>query len=165
MEVGYNMGMDCCGCHIEERNQAIVHPCPHCNQEGISVNKITVEHLVMDEFRSEIKEEEYWICMNEDCDMVYYPSENRTYFLIDQINVSIGFKKDAEPKYACYCSKVTEEEVLEAVLKHGATTVKEVNALTGAMKDCHCIENNPLGICCHKTIQDGIDKALSMLKK
>lgn len=61
-------------------------------------------------------------------------------------------KKDADPKYACYCSKVTEDQVIEAVVKHGAKTVKEVNAVTGAMKNSLCKENNPFGVCCHKII-------------
>ena len=74
--------------------------------------------------------------------------------------VSIWFKKDADPKYACYCSEVTEDQVIEAVVKHGAKTVKEVNAITGAMKNSNCKENNPLGVCCHKIIQEAIDKGL-----
>jgi len=57
---------------------------------------------------------------------------------------------------------VTEEQVIDAVLKHHAKTVKEVNAVTGAMKNSNCKENNPLGVCCHKVIQEAIDKALKM---
>ena len=48
----------------------------------------------------------------------------------------------------------------EAVVKHGAKTVKEVNVVTGAMKNSNCKENNPLGVCCHKIIQEAIDKGL-----
>lgn len=61
----------------------------------------------------------------------------------DQVKVPIWFKKDANPKYACYCSKVTEEQVIDAVIKQGAKSVKEVNAITGAMKNSNCEENNP----------------------
>lgn len=73
-----------------------------------------------------------------------------------------GFKKDANPKYACYCSKVTEKQVIDAVVKCGAKTVNEVNAMTGAMKNPNCKENNPLGVCCHKIIQDAIEKGLEI---
>lgn len=83
-------------------------------------------------------------------------------FLKDQVKVPIWFKKDANPKYACYCSKVTEEQVIEAVINHNAKTVKEVNAVTGAMKNPNCKENNPLGVCCHKIIQEAIDKGLAL---
>ncbi|HGI3756894.1 TPA: (2Fe-2S)-binding protein, partial [Streptococcus agalactiae] len=53
-------------------------------------------------------------------------------------------------------------QVIEAVVKHGAKSVKEVNAITGAMKNSNCKENNPLGVCCHKIIQEAIDKGLKM---
>lgn len=80
----------------------------------------------------------------------------------NQISVPIWFKKDANPKYACYCSKVTEERVIEAVVKGGAETVKEVNAISGAMKNPNCKEKNPLGVCCHKVIQEAIEKGLRL---
>lgn len=62
----------------------------------------------------------------------------------------------------CYCSKVTEEQVIEAVINHNAKTVKEVNAVTGAMKNPNCKENNPLGVCCHKNYSEAIDKGSSI---
>jgi len=37
-----------------------------------------------------------------------------------------------------------------------------VNAITGSMKNSNCKENNPLGVCCHKIIQEAIDKGLAM---
>ena len=55
----------------------------------------------------------------------YYNLDKEIKFLKDQVRVPIWFKKDADPKYACYCSKVTEDQVIEAVVKHGAKTVKE----------------------------------------
>ncbi len=100
--------------------------------------------------------------MNEDCNVVYYSTDIGIKFLKNQVIVPIWFKKDASPKYACYCSRVTEEQVIEAVVKHGAKTVKEVNAITGAMKNSNCKEKNPLGVCCHKIIQEAIDKGLTM---
>lgn len=84
-------------------------------------------------------------------------------YMLNRMGLSYkNVKKDADPKYACYCSKVTEDQVIEAVVKHGAKTVKEVNAITGAMKNSLCKENNPLGVCCHKIIQEAIDKGLTM---
>lgn len=152
----------CCGCNTKVTDMAKVNKCPICNSEGISVGKVTVEHLVSENHCKDIVGDQYKICMNEDCDVVYYNLDNGTTFLKDQVNVPIWFKKDANPKYACYCGKVTEEQVIEAVVKHGAKTVKEVNAITGAMKNSNCKENNPLGVCCHKIIQKAIDKGLAM---
>ena len=151
----------CCGCETEATTKNMEN-CPFCKNEGISVSKVTVEHLVTDDYRKAVEGERYRIYMNEDCDVVYYNAENGIKFLKDQVKVPIWFKKDANPKYACYCSKVTEEQVIEAVVKNGAKTVQEVNVITGAMKNSNCEENNPLGVCCHKIIQEAIDKGLKM---
>lgn len=148
----------CCGCESDDTTKNL-KTCPVCNNKGEAVGKVTVEHLVTDDNRKAVEGDRYRICMNEDCDVVYYNVENEMKFLTDQVKVPIWFKIDANPKYACYCSKVTEEQVIEAVVKHGAKTVREVNAITGAMKNSNCKENNPLGVCCHKIIQEAIDKA------
>lgn len=145
-------------------SQELIHTeghCPLCNNEGKEVSDITVEHLVKDEFQSSVGLEDYRICLKENCDIVYYCTESDTYFLKDQVRVPIWFKKDADPKFACYCSEVTEEQVKEAVNQKGAKTVKEVNEITGAMKNCRCIEKNPFGLCCHNRIQEILDGELS----
>ena len=153
---------ECCHeCNTQKIDQTKDN-CPVCNKGGISVSKVTVEHLVTDDYHKSVEGEQYKICMNEYCNVVYYSVDNEKKFLKDQVKVPIWFKKDADPKYACYCSKVTEDQVIEAVVKHGAKTVKEVNAITGAMKNSLCKENNPLGVCCHKIIQEAIDKGLTM---
>ncbi|MBW8383475.1 MAG: (2Fe-2S)-binding protein [Youngiibacter sp.] len=131
--------------------------CPVCGNEGISVGAFIVGHLVEDEYRNLVLGERYRICMDENCDVVYFNSEDQISFRKNQVRVPIWFKSGADPKYACYCSKVTEAQVIEAVL-NGARTVAEVNAATGAMKNSNCRENNPLGVCCHKIIQEVIDR-------
>jgi NAD(P)H-nitrite reductase large subunit len=131
--------------------------CPVCGNEGISVGTFIVGHLVEDEYRNLVLGERYRICMDENCDVVYFNSEDQISFRKNQVRVPIWFKSGADPKYACYCSKVTEAQVIEAVL-NGARTVAEVNAATGAMKNSNCRENNPLGVCCHKIIQEVIDR-------
>lgn len=150
----------CCGCSTQMLDQTKEKKCPVCNNEGISVGKVTVKHLVAENYRKAVEGDQYKICMNEACDVVYYNADNGIKFLKAQVSVPVWFKKDANPKYACYCSKVTEEQVIEAVLRHGAKTVKEVNDITGAMKNSNCIEKNPLGVCCHKIILEAIDKGL-----
>lgn len=153
---------ECCHeCNTQKIDQTKDN-CPVCNKGGISVSKVTVEHLVTDDYHKSVEGEQYKICMNEYCNVVYYSVDNEKKFLKDQVRVPIWFKKDANPKYACYCSKVTEDQVIDAVLKHGAKSVKEVNAITGAMKNSNCKEKNPLGTCCHKIIQEAIDKGLTM---
>jgi len=58
--------------------------------------------------------------MNPNCDIVYYCRIPEISFVKNQIRVPVWFKLDADPKYACYCSQVTEQQVLDAVRNHGA---------------------------------------------
>lgn len=132
--------------------------CPVCGKEGIEVKKLTVKSLVNEEEQNNVIGDTYNICTDADCDIVYFNVENGEIYSKNQVSVPIWFKKNANPKYACYCSKVTEAEVIDAVKNHGAKTVADVNHITGAMKDANCKENNPLGVCCHHIIQDIIDR-------
>ena len=153
----------CCGsttestCKKEEDNL-----CPICKASGVKVKNITVKHLVLETLTELVGDTDYYICMNEKCDIVYYNQEIGIKFDKLQVRVPIWFKKDANPKYVCYCSKVTEGQVINAVIKDGAKSVKDIVTLTGAMKNAQCQKNNPLGKCCHQIIQDAIDKGLSM---
>lgn len=144
-------------CKKEENNL-----CPICKTSGVKVKNTTVKHLVLETLIELVGDTDYYICMNEKCDIVYYNQETGIKFDKLQVRVPIWFKKDANPKYACYCSKVTEDQVINAVIKDGAKSVKDIITLTGAMKNAQCQKNNPLGKCCHQIIQDAIDKGLSM---
>lgn len=153
----------CCGSKIEttsliEKNNL----CPVCGKKGTLVKNITVKHMVLDELTEEVGDNNYFLCMNEECDVTYYNTESNIKFNKQQVKVPIWFKKDANPKYACYCSKVTEEQVIDAVLKDGATDIKDVLKITGAMSSSQCQKKNPLGKCCHQIIQDAIDKVMSI---
>lgn len=138
--------------------------CPVCKSEGVRVETITVKHIVNDELL--VNDETYHLCMDENCDVVYFDSKNGAYFDKQQVKVPIWFKKDVNPKYICYCNKVTEGQIIDAVTKQGAKSLKDVVRLTGAMKNGRCEINNPLGKCCSPIILETIKKALdSKLRK
>ncbi|MBM7853916.1 bacterioferritin-associated ferredoxin [Desulfohalotomaculum tongense] len=136
--------------------------CPVCRKPGVKVKNITVKHLVADEFIDQVGNADYYLCMNEGCEVVYYNLKLAVKFDKKQIRVPVWFKKDADPKYVCYCSRVTEEEVIAAVVKNGASTVEDIVNLTGAMKNARCQVNNPLGKCCHPAIRAAIEKGLAV---
>jgi hypothetical protein len=137
--------------------------CPVCAKPGQKVKNITVKHLVSQEHEPTVGDQDYFLCMSEDCEIAYY--HESTSFDTSQLQVPIWFKRDADPKWACYCSKVTEAEVIDAVVTKGATTMREVLRITGAMKNSQCQSNNPLGKCCHLIIQDAMNKGFSMKTK
>ena len=157
-----NMNHCCCSENQIENKSYKKGNCPACGKEGNLVKNYTVKHIVVEELTEEVGSSNYYLCMNEDCDVVYYSSDSSTIFNKQQVKVPIWFKKDANPKYACYCSQVTEEQVIKAVIEKGAKSMAEVLEITGAMKNPQCREKNPLGKCCHQIIQNAIEKAFKI---
>lgn len=109
-----------------------------------------------------MSEVNYRICLNEDCDVVYYDLNAIVIFKKQDMKIPIWYKRNANPKYICYCNQVTEEQIINAVLNEGAKDIKDIVRLTGAMKNGKCEINNPLGKCCSPIIQEAINKALKM---
>lgn len=83
-------------------------------------------------------------------------------FETKDIKTPIWYKKDADPKYICYCNHVTEQQIIDAVLLKDLKDIKAIMKITGAMKDAKCSTNNPLSKCCSPVIQDIINKALGI---
>ncbi len=152
----------CCSAEIQLSETEKSNICPACKRQGTLVKNLTVKHIVLDELTDDVGDNDYYLCISEECDITYYNSESNVKFNKQQVKVPIWFKNDANPKYACYCSKVTEEQVINAVLKDGAQNMKDVLKLTGAIQNAQCQKNNPLGKCCHHIIQKAIDKGISM---
>lgn len=80
----------CCGCSPHASDK-IKENCPVCNNEGISVCKETIEHLVSDDYRNVSEGDRFKICMNENCNVVYYNVDDEVKFLKDQVSVPIWF--------------------------------------------------------------------------
>lgn len=136
--------------------------CPVCNGDTKEVKGITVKHFILDSLVNKVSEVNYRICLNENCDVVYYNLGGNVIFKKQDMKIPIWYKKDANPKYICYCNQVMEEQIINAVLNDGAKDIKDIVRLTGAMKNGKCEINNPLGKCCSPIIQETINKALNM---
>ena len=134
--------------------------CPICKGDTQEVNSITVKHFVIDSIIDMVHDGSYHICLNEDCDVVYYDLEKNVIFKKEDIKIPIWYKKNADPKYICYCNQVTEQQIANSVLNYGAINIKDIIRLTGAMKNGKCEINNPLGKCCSPYIQKTINKFL-----
>ena len=140
--------------------EKIIH-CPICKGKALEVKAITVKHFVLDSLLDKIHIGKYFVCLNEDCDVVYFNQRN-VLFTTNDIKTPIWYKKHADPKYICYCNNVTEQQIIDAVLLDGAKNIKDIIKITGAMKDAKCSTNNPLSKCCSPVIQDIINKALGI---
>ena len=134
--------------------------CPACNKTGQKVANETVKHILKAKHTSKIGEKDYYLCMNSDCEVGYYNSES--VFGKSALNKPLWYKKDANPKYACYCRKITQEEVAKTVIETGLTEVGTIMLhLRGNVKS-NCKINNPTGHCCHPVFNEMIEKALEI---
>lgn len=137
--------------------------CPICKQSGEPVQNITVKHLVNDNLMEMVGGYDYYLCVNEACDVVYYNTGVNILFFKLDLKAPVWYKAGANPKFICYCNRVTEEQIIDAVINKDAKDMKDIIKLTGAMKNGQCLINNPTGKCCGTVIQKTIDKALNKL--
>jgi bacterioferritin-associated ferredoxin len=63
-------------------------------------------------------------------------------------------------EYVCYCSKVTEADIMRAIEEDGTRSLAEVIQVTGAMQEPNCAVNNPQGVCCYMDFAAVYDKLL-----
>lgn len=111
-----------------------------------------------EELVEEVGNENFNLCMTDDCNVVYFQPDK--VFHTSDLYIPVWFKKNADPKYICYCNKVTQEQIEDAVINRNANNLKDVVRLTGAMKNGQCLLKNPTGKCCSPVIQDVIALAL-----
>jgi hypothetical protein len=132
--------------------------CPTCSKTGQKVQNETVKHILKAKYKSKIGEQDYYLCMNPDCSVAYYNPES--VFDKSALKVPLWYKKDANPKYACYCRKITQEEVTKTVMETGLAEAGPImQHLRGNVKG-NCKINNPTGHCCHPVFNEVIKKAL-----
>lgn len=138
---------------LSQKNN-ISKACPICNTLGVFVKAETVSSLLCEKAKNAFVNERYALCMNSNCLISYYSLDSDISYHVDDITVPLWYKVNSDPIYACYCSKITKENVIEAIKLHGARNVKEINEITGAMKNPDCLHKNPLGKCCHTIIEN-----------
>jgi hypothetical protein len=132
--------------------------CPSCNKQGQKVPTETVRSSVKTNCEDKTSETGFYLCMNPDCRVAYY-SSNSVFYKSD-VKKPLWYKKGADPKYACYCRKITQEEVTTAVLENGLTQADDIMFhLRGNVKS-NCKINNPTGHCCHPVFNKMIEKAI-----
>lgn len=132
--------------------------CPRCGNPGQSVSKLTVEALVVGEKTCAGR---HWLCMTPSCPVAYYSQEGNIWLKV-QVRTPIAFKEGAYPKFVCYCNRVTEQDIINAVLSNKAVTLAEAIKITGAMKNGNCKINNPSGVCCSSAFKEAFDKAVNI---
>ncbi len=138
--------------------------CPICGKTGVPVENLTVEQMVKEEFVDELNDDDHWLCMSEECEVAYYTDSGRK-FNTEDIKVPIWFKKDADPKYACYCNNITEEQVIDAVVNQGLGNMRDIIVSINGKARIRCKAKNPTGKRCTKVFNEAIKKGMDIKNK
>ena len=92
----------------------------------------------------------YQICINSDCEVVYFNNPESIIYSTSDLQVKVWFKDlDDDSVPVCYCSNLTRAEIKEAVI-NGYTTPTEIRKYTGKTITGNCLIENPAGKCCHQ---------------
>ncbi|MCH4890058.1 (2Fe-2S)-binding protein [Acidaminobacter sp. JC074] len=118
-----------------------------CGKTGYLVPSQTVEKLVGNLEPGVFKLEIFSLCMDQACEMAYFSADYGYLYLQRQIKVPLDYKEDADKKYACYCHEITLDALRHAVLKEGASSVKDVLKKKPVIVS-QCQSNNPFGCSC-----------------
>ena len=132
--------------------------CPSCSTTGKGVSNITLNSLIKEARKKDIKNGEYFYCLSENCSTVYFSNNGKSLFSIDDLTVRVGLKEKEPPRPVCYCFNHTAEEIHDEVQSKGRSTV--VEDIKGRMQEgCSCETKNPQGSCCLGNVQRFVDKA------
>lgn len=149
----------CSTCH------EIENPCPICGSQGLEVPYVTVENLVVDNKKVELKDKqnyEFNLCLNKACDMAYYTEDFQA--SVQEVKVPIWFKQNKSEYKVCYCRNITLNDIVEAVnaLEKDAVTIDLVlEHLNKKDMKTDCLHNNPASLCCDRLFQSAIQYALN----
>jgi len=136
-------------------------PCPQCSQQGQMVRKLTVRSLLNSELKNRVSDIAYYLCMSSDCEVSYYSNIPNEIFTTKDVKVPIWYKKDAQPKYACYCNKITDDEAFNAVKETGLSEQSKIIEFLREKVKCVCVAMNPSGQCCTPLFSEAIINGLA----
>jgi len=133
--------------------------CPQCGAAGTPVATVTVRSLALPELQDRIDDAPWHLCLSPDCDIAYFePGGHR--LRPAQLTAPLWFKAGAHPRYACYCNKVTEEEVRRMVREKGVTEMPQIIRLLRDEVQSDCRHRNPFGVCCRDRFHQVVRQAL-----
>ncbi|PID28583.1 MAG: hypothetical protein CSB55_04430 [Candidatus Cloacimonadota bacterium] len=123
--------------------------CPVCREEGKKVKGEVARNFVKPELKDQLSKEEYFLCLTEGCDVAYYhPEEEKVYRNPDDVKIPIWYKAASGEVFACYGNKITEEEVIKAVVENPLYSREKIIEFMNKKEDCGCSKISPDGEDC-----------------
>ncbi|WP_239614654.1 putative iron-sulfur cluster-binding metallochaperone [Cohnella mopanensis] len=139
--------MDCCTVSKNNTKEVAITECPSCNEEGKTVQLITIKSLLIASALEIIEpENSYVFCSNAACSIVYFSGNHSQTFMENDLKVPVYPKNQGADVPVCYCFNWTRERLIHSIgTNQGPSHQIKVHVQAGR---CGCEVNNPQGTCC-----------------
>jgi hypothetical protein len=136
---------DCCS--VNETSQKDTVLCPCCGEKGKPVSLATVGAMAKTEVEAvKLSAQEYQLCRNPDCLVVYYAGEVQ--LEKSDLRVPVNFKERNYEGPVCYCFNHTVTSIRAEIQTKGHSTVQAMITQEVQAGRCACEVKNPAGTCC-----------------
>lgn len=81
------------GCGCTRKTEATLKNCPLCKEKCKSLNYMAVRPVVKEDLQKFVCQDQYYICNNEDCDVVFFNEGEEQIFLTRDINLTADFQE------------------------------------------------------------------------
>lgn len=122
--------------------------CPVSGTVGLSVNRITLKALLTPDALRRLDETPYFFCPAPDCNVVYFSTQNTSFFTRADLTIRVGLKEREHPIPLCYCFGYTLADVQQDLAARGTTDIPAVITEEIRAGHCACEVRNPQGTCC-----------------
>jgi copper chaperone CopZ len=134
--------------------------CPASGSAGKPVEPITLESLLLPEYRSRIGDGPWFFCPDPDCSLVYFNGRGDS---LDKstLSVRVGLKEIGPPRPLCYCFDHSLEQIQGDVAATGTSTIPAsiTEKCRQGLHDCE--RRNPKGRCCLGDVRAALRAAQS----
>ena len=125
----------------------IMNTCPECGKTGKPVQGQTVKAVISRSLR-ELQDVQYLFCRTQTCPVVYFSTDGKQTFTVDQIRERIYQKEpETDDVFVCYCFRHTVGDLRIASSEERIAIVDDINTGINAGQ-CACDLRNPQGSCC-----------------
>ncbi len=139
------MSSDCCS--VSGRSQKDAALCPRCGEKGKPVSLVTVGAMAKTEVEAaKLSAQEYKLCRNGDCPVVYYAGEVQ--LEKSELRVPVNFKERNYDGPVCYCFNHTVASMRAEIQSRGRSTAQAMITHEVKAGHCACEIKNPAGTCC-----------------
>ena len=154
-------GSEACGCGAVAGNtntqEVSARFCPSCSTKAHPVSPSVLPNILKTEIA--YCGEAPHLCLNPVCDTVYFDPDTEQVFDNRDCETGVWFKEHAQNSYICYCQKITEKEIIKAVVESGLDDLGSVMLYLREDVGEDCAECQPASVPCNRYFQEAIEKA------